>query len=112
MSLDSAARAGSAVERLSVPEALQRLEHERSARLAQLQAVDEASGGAPEADDLQVVQRGAIEQALKEIDAAFARLQQGTYGICQGCGRPIPVERLEILPYARCCVPCQQHRAG
>ncbi|MDQ1014281.1 TraR/DksA C4-type zinc finger protein [Streptomyces afghaniensis] len=57
------------------------------------------------------MQRGAIEQALKEIDAAFARLEQGTYGICQGCGRSIPVERLEILPYARCWVPCQL-RAG
>ncbi|MFF5980569.1 TraR/DksA C4-type zinc finger protein [Streptomyces olindensis] len=111
MSLDSAARSGSAVERLSAAEARRRLEHERSTRLAQLQAVDEASGGGPQADDLQIVQRGAIEQALKEIDAAFARLQQGTYGICQVCGRPIPVERLEILPYARCCVPCQQ-RAG
>ncbi|MEU0008068.1 TraR/DksA C4-type zinc finger protein [Streptomyces sp. NPDC006314] len=107
MSLDSA-RAGSAVERLSASEALQHLEHERGARLAQLQAVAEASGGAPQAEGLQVMQRGAIEQALKEIDAAFARLQQGTYGICQRCGRSIPVERLEILPYARCCVPCQQ----
>ncbi|MFF5483629.1 TraR/DksA C4-type zinc finger protein [Streptomyces sp. NPDC012935] len=45
-----------------------------------------------------------FEQALKEIDAVFARLQQGTYGICQGCGRSIPVERLEILPYARCTI--------
>lgn len=110
MLLDSAARAGSAVERLSVLEACQRLEHERGARLAQLQAVDEASGGT-EADALQVVQKGAIEQALTEIDAAFARLRDGTYGICHGCSRRIPVERLEILPYARCCVPCQQ-RAG
>ncbi|MFE0452434.1 TraR/DksA family transcriptional regulator [Streptomyces sp. NPDC058914] len=90
-------------------EARQRLEHEHSARHAQLKAVDEASGGAPQADDLQVVQRGAIERALKEIEAAFARLEEGSYGICQGCGRSIPVERQEILPYARCCVPCQQH---
>ncbi|MFJ8470200.1 TraR/DksA family transcriptional regulator [Streptomyces swartbergensis] len=108
MSLDSAAHAGSAVERLGASEALQRLEHERGARLAQLQAVDEACGGATQVDDLQVMQRGAIERALKEIDAAFVRLQQGTYGVCQGCGRSIPVERLEILPYVRCCVPCQQ----
>ncbi|MGW6642306.1 TraR/DksA family transcriptional regulator [Streptomyces iakyrus] len=107
MSLDSAARAGSAVERFSVHEARRRLEDERGARLIQLQATGEASGGAPVADDLRMV----IEQALKDIDAAFARLQEGAYGICQGCGRPIPVERLEILPYARCCVPCQQ-RAG
>ncbi|MFJ4821013.1 TraR/DksA family transcriptional regulator [Streptomyces sp. NPDC088801] len=111
MSLNSTAHAGSTVERLSVPEARHRLEHERSARLDQLQAVDEASGGVPQTDGLQVVQREAIEQALMEIDAAFGRLEQGTYGICQGCGRSIPMERLEILPYARCCVPCRQ-RAG
>jgi len=111
MSLDSAARASSAVERFNVHEARQRLDHERSARLAQLQAVGAASEGAREAEDLKVVQRQAIKQALKEVDAAFARLQAGTYGICQDCGRPIPVERLAILPYARCCVPCQQ-RAG
>ncbi|MEU1852430.1 TraR/DksA C4-type zinc finger protein [Streptomyces sp. NPDC019990] len=109
MSLDSAARAGSAAERLSASEARQRLEHERGARLAQLPAVDEASDRAPQADDLRVMQRRSIERAYKEIDAAFARLQQGTYGMCQRCGRSIPVERLEILPYARCCVPCQQH---
>ncbi|WP_308122241.1 TraR/DksA C4-type zinc finger protein [Streptomyces sp. TRM70350] len=56
------------------------------------------------------MQRTAVEQVLRDIDAAFARLQAGAYGMCQGCGKPIPVERLEILPHARCCVPCE-HRA-
>jgi RNA polymerase-binding transcription factor DksA len=110
MSLDSAACAGSAVERLSACEARQRLEHERGARLAQMEAVDEASGGAPQADDLQVMQRGAIAQALKEIDAAFARLQQGRYGICRQCRHPIEPVRLRIVPQARYCGRCHQVR--
>jgi DnaK suppressor protein len=41
---------------------------------------------------------------LAEIDAAFARLDAGTYGICEVCGREIPGERLEARPAARRCV--------
>lgn len=41
---------------------------------------------------------------LAEIDAAFARLDAGTYGICEVCGRDIPGERLEARPAARRCV--------
>lgn len=41
---------------------------------------------------------------LEEVDAAFARLDAGTYGICEVCGRPIPGERLEARPTARRCV--------
>ncbi|MFI9616907.1 molecular chaperone DnaK [Streptomyces sp. NPDC052023] len=110
MSLDSAARLGSAVESLSVREA-RRLRETQRPSPAQMQAVGEASDSAPKADDPQVMPRGAIERAMEDVDAAFARLQEGTYGICQGRTRPSPLEQLEILPYVRCCVPCQQ-RAG
>jgi len=41
---------------------------------------------------------------LTEVDAAFERLDAGTYGICEVCGRPIPGERLEARPAARRCV--------
>jgi RNA polymerase-binding transcription factor DksA len=41
---------------------------------------------------------------LAEVDAAFARLAAGTYGVCEVCGRPIPGERLEARPAARRCV--------
>ena len=43
---------------------------------------------------------------LAEIEAALARLGTGAYGLCEGCGRPIPVERLEVRPDARRCVAC------
>jgi DnaK suppressor protein len=45
-------------------------------------------------------------QHLAEVDAALARLEAGTYGTCQGCGQPIPEERLEARPTARHCVGC------
>lgn len=90
-------------------EARRRLEHERGSRLTQLRAIEES---APHADgDLQAAQTSAIERVLEEIDAAGRRLSDGSYGACAGCRGTIPVERLEILPYARFCVGCQQ-RAG
>ena len=41
---------------------------------------------------------------LVEIDAALQRIQEGTYGICEGTGQPIPRARLEAQPWARYCV--------
>jgi len=45
-----------------------------------------------------------VQDELAEIDAAFQRLERGTYGTCQACGRPIAPERLEALPATRFCV--------
>ncbi|MEV7079635.1 TraR/DksA C4-type zinc finger protein [Streptomyces sp. NPDC093516] len=87
-------------------EARQRLEHARTSRLAQLRALDE-SGPAPD-DYLLSEQRTAMRRVLKEIDEAFRRVEQGTYGTCLSCRKPIPAERLEILPYTRHCVACQR----
>jgi DnaK suppressor protein len=44
------------------------------------------------------------EHILEEIDQALAQLDQGTYGTCTVCGRAIPEERLEAIPYATLCV--------
>jgi RNA polymerase-binding transcription factor DksA len=41
-----------------------------------------------------------------EVRAAIARLDEGTYGVCEACVRPIAKERLEELPYTRFCVEC------
>jgi DnaK suppressor protein len=94
---------------LSDHEARRRLEHARTSRMAQLRAMDEPGQSAD--DHLMSTQADAIQKVLKEIDEAFARVDAGTYGNCLGCSRPIPEERLEILPYTRYCVPCQG-RAG
>lgn len=44
------------------------------------------------------------EQLLGEIDAALARLDEGTFGTCLKCGTEITLERLEALPYATQCI--------
>ena len=41
---------------------------------------------------------------LAEIDAALARIENGTYGVCARCGQPIGPERLEALPWATLCI--------
>ena len=43
---------------------------------------------------------------LQQIDSALDRINQGTYGRCVKCGKEIPQERLEVLPYALMCVNC------
>jgi DnaK suppressor protein len=45
-----------------------------------------------------------VEDELLQIEAAFERLDRGTYGTCQVCGRPIGKERLEALPATRFCI--------
>lgn len=55
---------------------------------------------------------------LEEIDAALKRIEQGTFGLCEGCleqGKPpsragIPKARLNAVPYARNCVECTRKR--
>lgn len=43
---------------------------------------------------------------LSKVDHALERIDSGTYGICESCGNSIPVERLDVLPYATFCVDC------
>jgi RNA polymerase-binding protein DksA len=50
------------------------------------------------------------EERLKAIEGAFERLERGSYGECEQCGGEIPIERLRALPFASCCVECQQQR--
>ncbi|MFJ3667314.1 TraR/DksA family transcriptional regulator [Streptomyces sp. NPDC090106] len=104
MSLDTP-RTAPRPERLTAHEARQRLEHERASRLTQLRAVGEAGESTDE--HMRSAQTDTIRRVLKEIEAAFARVEDGSYGSCLGCSTTIPVERLEILPYTRFCVPCQ-----
>ena len=51
------------------------------------------------------------EEALaREVDGALLRIAQSAFGVCESCQTPIPLARLEILPFARFCVECQQKR--
>ena len=42
------------------------------------------------------------------VRAALTKLDEGTYGVCEGCQGAIGIERLEAIPHARACVTCQQ----
>ena len=50
------------------------------------------------------------EHVLADIDAALKRIEDGTYGICSSCGKPISRERLEARPWATLCIDCQRQR--
>lgn len=45
-----------------------------------------------------------IQAELDDVERALKRLDEGTYGTCQACGREIGDERLEAVPAARFCV--------
>src|SRR3712207_2709723 len=48
------------------------------------------------------------EGVLSAIERALERIEAGTYGTCQRCGRQISEERLEALPYAELCIDCKR----
>ncbi len=48
-----------------------------------------------------------LEKALKDINGALKRIEDGTYGICKYCGEPIDIKRLKARPVASACVPCK-----
>ncbi len=50
------------------------------------------------------------DHLLVEIDAALARIDDGTYGTCSRCGRPIGAERLDAVPYATLCIEDKRER--
>jgi DnaK suppressor protein len=45
---------------------------------------------------------------LVQIERALTRLKQGTYGVCEGCHKKIPVTRLNALPFSTTCIECQR----
>jgi len=70
-----------------------------------------ADAGAATAERTEVL--GLVEtlvRSLDDIDAALAKLADGTYGICEQCGRQIGAARLEVRPTARLCVECKSRR--
>ncbi len=51
-------------------------------------------------------------QELTRIDESLRRLKEGRYGLCEDCGAEISLERLQVAPYAPCCIGCQKKREG
>jgi RNA polymerase-binding protein DksA len=51
------------------------------------------------------------EHILAAVDEALARIEQGTFGVCQRCRAQIAEERLEAIPYATLCIDCKRKDA-
>ncbi len=45
---------------------------------------------------------------LTHIEEAIERLNEGTFGLCEDCEKPIPLSRLQALPYATECIDCKR----
>ncbi|MBI4009127.1 TraR/DksA C4-type zinc finger protein [Candidatus Roizmanbacteria bacterium] len=49
-----------------------------------------------------------LQKRLIDIEHAVQKISKGKYGLCERCGKPIPVPRLKILPEARYDIDCEQ----
>jgi DnaK suppressor protein len=82
---------------------------EQSLRKGEERLRDLTDAGPDDAlDTVAVVHRAMLRRILGETEAALRRMDDGTYGACLVCGQTIPVERLELVPHAGCCVRCTQ----
>jgi len=99
------------------------LEEERGSLLHQLQEIGFGGDGtltydANFADSSQVTaERGEAEalaaqlqESLDQVEAALRKIEQGTYGICARCGKPISPARLEAQPATALCIDCASVR--
>ncbi len=53
-------------------------------------------------------QRDGQQQIVRMTEAALDRIQQGTFGVCSGCGDDINPRRLDALPWTQYCLRCQE----
>jgi DnaK suppressor protein len=86
------------------------LEEQREFRLDQLTALRRPNSRSPLRGghrEITVALTVGAESALAEVLAALKRMDDGRYGGCERCGSAIEVERLEVLPQAALCLPCQ-----
>jgi DnaK suppressor protein len=54
----------------------------------------------------------ALRANLRWVERALRKMELGTYGTCERCGNPIPLERLDALPWAILCVDCARKGEG
>ena len=111
---------------------LSRLREELLRHRTFLRAEIESQGADPDSDDVEFVadagfaDRGhstgersqviavvrALRSNLRDIERAVSKMDAGTYGVCERCGQPISLERLEALPWAVLCIDCKQQAGG
>src|SRR5207245_5857376 len=60
--------------------------------------------------EINVILTDRDRDKLQAIDDALARIDDGTYGVCESCESDIAEARLEALPFTRLCINCQAER--
>src|ERR1700737_1484388 len=50
----------------------------------------------------------SVQGMLEMVEEALKKVRDGTYGICDGCAKPIDGNRLRAIPYARLCIKCKE----
>ncbi len=94
------------------------LEQERDHLVSQLEELGSLNYDSNFADSSQVTaERGEAEtlannlrESLDEVEHALAKQDDGTFGQCENCGKPIAMPRLEAMPTARFCIDCASKR--
>ena len=61
-----------------------------------------------ENDDVLAALDDEAQRMVMQIDTALSRIDQGNYGICKGCGEPIPDNRLQAAPFVTMCISCAE----
>ncbi len=118
-----------ALTRLQLRQLKQRLVAERAKYVEEIQAIAQDTSKSPRdaSGDLSAytmhmadmaadtyereVSMGLVsteQQVLYQIDEALKRMDEGSYGLCQECGKMITISRLKVVPYASLCIACQR----
>ncbi|MFJ5778904.1 TraR/DksA family transcriptional regulator [Streptomyces sp. NPDC093094] len=80
----------------------------RLAAAAGSRAEDRQARRAAGQTEVRVKLAASARMVLTDVEAALARMDDGSYGACHVCRCPIDRERLMIVPQVRRCAPCQQ----
>jgi len=75
---------------------------------------DAAAGrpGRPNSSGEAVRRSGVNSKELALIEMTLQRINEGSYGICPRCAQPIPPQHLQVVPWAECCLECQDAAAA
>jgi DnaK suppressor protein len=60
--------------------------------------------------DKEVILDNTEEAMRQQVVAALRRIEEGTFGTCEGCGEGIAMARIEAVPYASFCIDCERER--
>ncbi len=66
---------------------------------------DAASDAVARNQNLAII--SSLRDMLERVNNALAKIEAGSYGVCEVCGKNIPKKRLNVLPYATMCTDCR-----